>query len=181
VPEQGLEHQAQMPHVPPPERLADGRDIPHEVLSKVPEKMRRFLIDERPFEIRPVEPVQLLAPRPSEPVRHAWIRTIDRLPDDPNLHRNLLAYISDYQLVATATLPHEISFVTGNLQMASLDHAMWFHRAFRIDEWLLYSMESPNASGARGLALGRFFTAEGKLVASTAQEGVIRVWPGQEA
>ncbi|HEX5419493.1 MAG TPA: acyl-CoA thioesterase II [Gammaproteobacteria bacterium] len=177
VPEQGLEHQAPMPAVPPPESLADGREIPHEVLSKAPEKMRRFLLDERPFEIRPVEPVQLLAPKPSQPVRHAWIRTIEPLPDDPNLHRNLLAYISDYQLLATATLPHEISFVAGNLQMASLDHAMWFHRAFRIDEWLLYSMESPNAAGARGLAMGRFFTADGKLVASTAQEGVIRVWP----
>jgi acyl-CoA thioesterase-2 len=177
TPEPGLEHQAAMPSVPGPDGLADERDIPADVLAKVPEKMRRFLTDERPFEIRPVEPIQLLDPRPAEPRRHAWIRTISELPDDPDLHRNLLAYVSDYQLVGTSTLPHRVSFVGGNLQMASLDHAMWFHRSFRIDEWLLYSMESPNASGARGLALGRFFTADGRLVASTAQEGLIRVWP----
>jgi acyl-CoA thioesterase-2 len=176
IPEQGLEHQAPMPRVAGPEGLADVREIPDEVLRRVPEKMRRFVTHERPFEIRPVEPIQLLDPEPAEPKRHVWIRAVAALPDNPHLHRNLLAYISDYQLVGTSTLPHEVSFVAGNLQMASLDHAMWFHRPFRIDEWLLYVMESPNASGARGLALGRFYTPDGRLVASTAQEGLIRVW-----
>jgi acyl-CoA thioesterase-2 len=176
IPEQGLEHQAPMPRVAGPEGLADVREIPDEVLRRVPEKMRRFVTHERPFEIRPVEPIQLLDPEPAEPKRHVWIRTVAPLPDSPHLHRNLLAYISDYQLVGTATLPHKVSFVAGNLQMASLDHAMWFHRPFRIDEWLLYVMESPNASSARGLALGRFYTADGRLVASTAQEGLIRLW-----
>ena len=117
---------------------------------------------------------------PREPVQHVWIRTVDELPDDPDLHRNLLAYISDYQLFGTTTLPHQISWEAGNVQMASLDHAMWFHRAFRVDKWLLYSMESPNASGARGLAMGRFFKPDGTLVASTAQEGLIRIWPESE-
>jgi acyl-CoA thioesterase-2 len=98
------------------------------------------------------------------------------LPDDPHLHRNLFAYDSDYQLVATSTLPHGIHFAEGKMQMASIDHAMWFHRAFRIDDWMLYAMESPNASGARGLALGRFFKTDGTLIASTAQEGLIRIW-----
>jgi acyl-CoA thioesterase-2 len=97
-------------------------------------------------------------------------------PDNPDLHRNVLAYVSDYQLVSTATLPHGIHFAVGNVQLASLDHAMWFHRPFRVDDWLLYAMESPNASGGSGLALGRFFTRDGRLVASTAQEGVVRVW-----
>lgn len=175
-PEQGLTHQAEMPHVPGPEGLADVREISPEVLAKIPEKMRRFLTHERPFEVRPVEPIQVLAPPPARPVRNIWIRAIEPLPDSPDLHRNLLAYVSDYQLVGTATLPHGIHFAAGNVQLASLDHAMWFHRPFRIDEWLLYAMESPNASGARGLALGRFYARDGTLVASTAQEGLIRIW-----
>jgi len=179
VPEQGLEHSAPMPQVPGPEGLADARELPEEMLLKVPEKMRRFLTHERPFHVRPVEPIQIIAPPPAPAVRHIWIKTIDALPDDADLHRNVLAYVSDYQLVATATMPHGIHFAEGNVQMASLDHAMWFHRPFRVDDWLLYVMESPNASGGRGLALGKFFTRDGRLVASTVQEGVIRVWSGR--
>ena len=179
VPEQGLEHQAEMPRVPGPEGLADVRELPPDVLEKVPEKMRRFLTHERPFEFRPVEPIHVSAPPRAAPVRHIWVKTVDVLPDNADLHRNVLAYVSDYQLVSTATLPHGIHFAEGNVQLASLDHAMWFHRPFRADEWLLYAMESPNASGGRGLALGRFFTRDGLLVASTAQEGVVRVWAGR--
>ena len=179
VPEQGLEHQAEMPRVPGPEGLADVRELPPDVLEKVPEKMRRFLTHERPFEFRPVEPIHVSAPPRAAPVRHIWVKTVDALPDNADLHRNVLAYVSDYQLVSTATLPHGIHFAEGNVQLASLDHAMWFHRPFRADEWLLYAMESPNASGGRGLALGRFFTRDGQLVASTAQEGVVRVWAGR--
>ena len=179
VPEQGLEHQAEMPQVPGPEGLADVRELPPDVLEKVPEKMRRFLTHERPFEFRPVEPIHVSAPPRAAPVRHIWVKTVDALPDNADLHRNVLAYVSDYQLVSTATLPHGIHFAEGNVQLASLDHAMWFHRPFRADEWLLYAMESPNASGGRGLALGRFFTRDGQLVASTAQEGVVRVWAGR--
>jgi acyl-CoA thioesterase-2 len=176
VPEQGLEHSAPMPDVPGPEGLADVRELPPDVLAKIPDKMRRFLMHERPFEFRPVEPIHVIAPPRAEPKRHIWIKTIDRLPDDPDLHRNVLAYVSDYQLVSTATLPHGIHFAEGNVQLASLDHAMWFHRSFRMDDWLLYAMESPNASGGRGFALGKVFTRDGRLVASTAQEGVVRVW-----
>jgi acyl-CoA thioesterase-2 len=177
VPEQGIEHQAEMPTVPAPDELPEMREVGPEVLAKIPEKMRRYLTHERPFEVRPVEPIAILNPKRTQPVRHLWVRAIDALPDELDVHRNLLAYLSDYQLVATATLPHGIRFELGNIQLASLDHAMWFHRPFRLDEWLLYSMESPNASGARGLALGRFFTQDGALVASTAQEGVVRIWP----
>jgi acyl-CoA thioesterase-2 len=175
-PEQGLEHAAPMPDVPGPEGLADVREVAPEILMKVPDKMRRFLTRERAFELRPVEPVHLISPPRQEPRRHVWIKTADKLPDAPDLHRNLLAYVSDYHLVATATLPHGVHFAEGNVQLATLDHAMWFHRPFRVDEWLLYSMESPSASGGRGFALGRIFTRDGQLVASTAQEGVVRVW-----
>jgi acyl-CoA thioesterase-2 len=179
VPEEGLEHAAPMPQVPGPEGLADVRELAADVLRKVPEKMRRFLTHERPFEFRPVEPIHVIAPPRAAPVRHIWLRTLDKLPDNADLHRNVLAYVSDYQLVSTATLPHGVHFAEGNVQLASLDHAMWFHRPFRVDDWLLYAMESPNASGGRGLALGRFFTRDGTLVASTAQEGVVRIWSGR--
>ncbi len=177
IPEDGLEHQATIPDVPGPDELQDLSDTPEDVLKNIPEKMRRYLTRKRPFEIRPVEPVSLLSLEPSEPVRHVWMRAVDRIPDEPDLHRNLLAYLSDFQLIGTVTLPHGIHFEQGKVQMASLDHAMWFHRPFRIDEWLLYSMESPNAASARGLALGRFFDTDGVLVASTAQEGLVRIWP----
>ena len=178
--EQGLEHQAEMPDVPGPNGLADVREVPAELIERIPEKMRRFVTAARPFDFRPVEPIHIFSPRPAPPVRHIWIRAIEPLPDDAELHCRLLAYISDYQLVATSTLPHGIRFELGNVQMASIDHAMWFHRPFRVDEWLLHSMWSPNASGARGLAFGQFFTADGRLVASTAQEGLIRIWPERQ-
>ena len=180
-PEQGVAHFSPMPAVPEPEELADIREMRADVLDKIPRKMRRYLTRERPFEMRPVEPFSLVAPKKTEPVRHIWFKTIDSLPDDPSLHRNLLAYLSDYQLVATATLPHGIRFELGNVQLASLDHAMWFHRPLRLDDWFLYSLQSPNAGGARGLAFGQFFARDGTLVASTAQEGLIRIWPQEEA
>jgi len=176
VPEQGLEHAAAMPEVPSPEGLADVRELPRAIFDKTPDKVRRFLTHERPFEFRLVEPLQVEPPVVAEPRRHLWIKTVGPLPDSADLHRNVLAYVSDYQLLATAMRPHGIDYTAGNLQLATLDHAMWFHRPFRVDEWLLYSMESPSASGGRGLGLGRIFTRDGSLVASTAQEGVIRVW-----
>ena len=177
IPETGLEHQATIPDVPRPEELHDMSETPEALLEKVPEKMRRYLTRKRPFEVRPVEPINLLSLEPSEPVRHVWLRAVDELPDSPALHQNLLAYMSDFQLIGTVTLPHGIHFSEGGVQMASLDHAMWFHRPFRVDEWLLYSMESPNAASARGLALGQFYDTDGRLVASTAQEGLVRIWP----
>jgi acyl-CoA thioesterase II len=175
IPEQGFNHQVNAPDVPGPEDLPDLNDTPEDVLEMLPEEMRRFLIRKRPFEMRPVEPISMLLQEPMAPLRHVWMRTVDPIPDKVELHSNLLAYISDYRFVGTATLPHGMHFERGNVQMASLDHAMWFHRPIRVDEWLLYSIESPNASGSRGLALGRFFNAAGVLVASTAQEGLIRV------
>ena len=175
TPEQGLDHQADMPDVPGPDDLKDFSEIASDMLEKLPEKMRRYLTDKRPFDFRPVESMNLLEPRRQAPVRHVWIKTVDALPDDQALHQNLLAYVSDYELLGTSTLPHGMPFGRGKVIMASLDHALWFHREVRIDQWLLYAMDSPNASGARALARGQLFTDDGKLVASTVQEGLIRV------
>lgn len=177
VEETGLDHQAEMPEVPLPESLADSRHYKRELVSKVPEKMRRYLTTQRPFEFRHVQPLDLLAPRRREARQFVWFRALGQLPDEPELHKVLLAYVSDYNLIGTATLPHGISFLQGNVQMASLDHAMWFHRPARLDRWLLYALDSPSASGARGFARGQIFTKDGVLVASTAQEGLIRLWP----
>lgn len=176
TPEGGLEHQADMPEVPEPETLADGRDLSREVLDKVPDKVRRFLTIRRPFEFRPVTPPSFLGAEKRPPVKHVWLKAVDALPDDPDVHRNLLAYVSDYELLGVATLPHGLKFGQGNVQMASLDHALWFHRPARLDEWLLYAMDSPNASGARGYSRGQFFTRDGGLVASASQEGLVRIW-----
>jgi acyl-CoA thioesterase-2 len=179
-PEEGLEHQAEMPDVPAPDGLQDITEFDAEILSNIPEKMRRFLTDKRPFEFRPVRPVNFTRPEKLPPQKQVWIRAVDRLPDDAAVHQNLLAYVSDYELLGTSTLPHGLLFGRGSVQMASLDHALWFHRPARVDEWLLYSFDSPNASGARGFSRGQFFTEDGTLVASSAQEGLVRVFEGEK-
>ena len=173
--ESGVEHQAEIPDVPAPGRLKDLSDVGTDVLGKLPEKMRRFVTDKRPFEIRPVTPINFIEPQKLPPVKHVWFRAVDVLPDDLALHQNLLAYVSDFELIGTSTLPHGLPFGRGKVIMASLDHALWFHRRARIDDWLLYSIDSPNAGGARGFARGQIFTEEGQLIASTAQEGLVRV------
>lgn len=178
--EEGLEHHADMPDVPGPNGLKDLFDVPAELLDRVPMKMRRFLTEQRPFEFRPVEAISFTEPVALPPVKHCWIRAVDALPDDLALHQNLLAYVSDYELLGASVLPHGLTFGLGNVIMASLDHGLWFHRRFRVDQWLLYAIDSPNAAGARGFARGQFFSDDGVLVASTAQEGLIRVVEPQE-
>jgi acyl-CoA thioesterase-2 len=175
IAEQGLDHQAEMPDVPGPESLKDFSDVGTELLKALPQKMRRFLTDKRPFDFRPVEPINFLEPKKQAPLKHVWIRAVAALPDDQALHKNLLAYVSDYELLGTSTLPHGLPFGRGRVIMASLDHALWFHRKVEIDKWLLYAMDSPNASAARGFARGQIFSQGGHLVASTAQEGLVRV------
>lgn len=175
VPEDGFEHHADMPDVPPPEGLKDLTEVAADVLENIPTKLRRFMTAKRPFEFRPVDPFSLDERAELPPKKQVWIRAVDRLPNDPALHQNLLAYVSDFELLATSTLPHSLSLTRHNVMMASLDHALWFHRRFRMDEWLLYSMDSPNAAGARGFARGQLFTEEGVLVASTSQEGLVRM------
>jgi acyl-CoA thioesterase-2 len=175
TPEQGLEYQVTAPTVPSPDELKPMTMPSQAEIEKLPEKLRRWLKIERPFEFRPVQPYNPLVPVASEPVRQIWMRAVDKLPDDDTLHRCLLAYISDYWLLDTSTMPHGSSFLRGNLVMASIDHAIWFHRPARVDDWLLYNLDSPSSSGARGFARGSFYSRSGVLVASTAQEGLIRL------
>lgn len=174
VTEGGFDHQSSMPQVPPPEQLPDSSKPRRELLERLPEARRELLAAPRPFEFRMVEPYELPASRKSPAIRHVWFRAVSRLPDDEALHRCLLAYVSDYNLLDTATLPHGTSYLSGKLVMASVDHAMWFHRPLRVDDWLLYAVESPSASGARGFARADIFSRDGRLVASTAQEGLVR-------
>lgn len=173
--EEGLEHQIGMPPVPPPEELPDSSRPPPELLARLPAGVRRFLEQPRPFEFRLVQPLDYVAPRSAPPSRQVWFRAVARLPPDEMLHRRLLAYLSDYFLLDTATLPHGSVLLRSTVVMASIDHAMWFHRPLRVDDWLLYAVESPSASGARGFARAGVYARDGKLVASTAQEGLVRL------
>ncbi|MDH3893857.1 MAG: acyl-CoA thioesterase II [Chromatiales bacterium] len=177
LPEEGIDHQATMPEVPAPDTLPDATSYSEPLLDKFPEKLRRFYQLKRAFDFRPVQAPEFFTASKRPARKQVWFRALDRLPDADICHRCLLAYVSDYDLLATATLPHGIAFGSGNVQMASLDHAMWFHRSFRVDEWLLYDCDSPSAAGARGLARGTIYDQNGRLVASTAQEGLIRLWP----
>ena len=172
--ESGFEHQIAMPQVPAPESLAESGGPPPQLLARLPQRVRRFFEQPRPFEFRTVQPIEYLRPRREAPAREIWFRTVGELPEDEMLHRRLLAYVSDFFLLDTATLPHGTSLLTGGIVMASIDHAMWFHRPLRVDDWLLYAMESPSASGARGFARASGFARDGRLVASAAQEGLVR-------
>lgn len=175
TPEPGFEHQSTMPEVVPPESLKTDQQRVAESTQRLPRSFRERATAERPFEIRHVAgPDDLLVTVPEPPQRKLWLRTIDRLPDDPALHRYLLAYASDYSFIGTALLPHGVSWLTPGIQVASLDHVMWFHRPFRVDEWLLHVIDGPIAYGGRALVRGQIFTREGVLVASTSQEGLVR-------
>lgn len=172
--EEGFDHQDPMPAVPPPESLKSERELALLVADKLPEGLRPIALAERPIEIRPIEPRNPLRPVAAPARRAAWYRAVDALPNSPALHRYLLAYASDFSFLGTAMDPHGISWLSPGMHVASLDHSMWFHRPFRFDDWVLYSVDSPSASGARGLVRGQFFDRQGRLVASCAQEGLIR-------
>ena len=171
----GVEHQLAMPAVEGPEGLVSELDQRRALGDRLPERWRIKGLEPHGIEYRRVEADDLLTPivRPSESA--IWMRAIAPLPDDPVVHRALLAYASDHGLLRAAMLPHGLSFMSGQVRPASLDHAMWFHRDFRMDDWLLYVLDSPSASGARGLCRGSLFTRDGRLVASTAQEGMLRI------
>jgi len=173
--EAGFEHQDEMPEAPAPESLQTEQDLARALADRLPAALIQRATSERPFEMRPVAPpADPLKPSPGPPRRMVWLRAIKRLSDDMALHRYLLAYASDHSLITTALLPHGVTWLTPGMQIASLDHVMWFHQPFRVDDWLLYVMDSQAAHGARGLVRGRVFSRDGKLVASTAQEGLIR-------
>lgn len=172
--EDGFDHQGEMPNVAPPESLKSAKDLFQPMLAKLPQAMRRYWEADRPFDVRPVSIDRYLLRASAEPTQHIWLKTNGKLPDDPILHQCVLAYASDFTLLDTALIPHGKLLFDQDIQVASLDHAMWLHRPFRADEWLLYVQESPSALGARGFCRGSLFTADGRLVASTAQEGLIR-------
>lgn len=175
TPEEGLSHQVAMPDVPPPEELRSELDQIRERADEIPPDLRPVITQDRPLDFRPVEILDPFSPDPSEPRRHVWVRARGTM-DDRNLHHQaVLAYASDYGLLAPALQPHGLTFRSPDVMVASLDHSMWFHRPFRVDEWLLYVIESPVTGGGRGFARGTFFTRDGTLVASVAQEGVVRV------
>lgn len=172
--EPGVQHSLPMPAVPRPDALPSEADLLTIYADRLPEPRRKLLARPRPIEMRPAEPINWLRQTPSEPVAHTWMRCIAPLPDDPALHRAVLAYASDMTLLGTSLLPHAMSWAAGTAKGASLDHAIWFHDDFRADDWLLYACDSPWAGQARGMARGRIFTRDGRLVAETAQEGLIR-------
>lgn len=173
--QEGLTHQLEMPDVPMPEELSSESDIPEERLGRVPPLLRRWFTRTGPFDFRPVRKTDIFNPQPQRPYSNVWFRLNEKIEVSDLMHRALMAYASDFHLVGTAVLPHGISFLQEDLLMASLDHGMWFHRPARVDDWLLYSCDSPSSSGGRGLARGLIYDRAGRLIASTIQEGMIRV------
>jgi acyl-CoA thioesterase-2 len=176
--EDGVDHQLRMPAVPAPDGLPDVSHYFKDVLEQLPSGLRRLLDQKRPFEFRPTARPHVFEAGRAEPQRCIWFRAVEKLNEGEAMHRCLLAYVSDFYLLETSLMPHGLSMGSQNLIMASIDHAMWFHRSVRVDEWLLYATDSPSASGARGFSRGSIFARDGRLVASTAQEGLVRVVAG---
>jgi acyl-CoA thioesterase-2 len=174
IDEPGFDHQDAAPEVPGPDGFENELQAARRLSDKIPRGLREMILCRKPIEIRHVNPVDPFKPEKKAPVKYVWFRAIDKMPDDPAAHQYLLAYASDFNLMGTTLYPHGHTYWQPVMQVASLDHAMWIHREFRMDEWLLYAMESPNACKARGLAIGRIFTQEGRLVATVGQEGLIR-------
>jgi acyl-CoA thioesterase II len=173
-PQEGVEHQAEAPDVPPPESLEPELTQIRAEAGRLPEEVRDLITQDRPIDVRVVEKVEHFDPEPRPPLRRAWFRAVGPLPDEQLTHQAILAYASDYGLLTTVLYPHGMGVRSGELQVASLDHALWFHRPVRADEWLLYVTDSPAASAARGFARGSVFKRDGTLVASVAQEGLTR-------
>ncbi|MEM9721906.1 MAG: acyl-CoA thioesterase II [Bacteroidota bacterium] len=167
--QEGFDHQIEMPDVPSPDELLNDQELLEKFKDHLPENLSWGA---RPIEFKPVEIPKMFIPVAGEPFQNVWVRAKGTLGDDPRLHQQILAYASDYNLLSTALGPHPITI--DKLQMASLDHAMWFHREFRADDWLLYHIDSPSASNARGFTRGSLFDQQGKLVASVVQEGLVR-------
>lgn len=173
--EEGFEHQNSMPDVPSPDGLMSETEIARKFAHLIPEKVREKFIGNQPIEMRPVKFHNPLQGSVEEPNRYVWFRANGAIPDDLRVHQYLLGYASDFNFLPTALQPHGIGFLEPGVQIATIDHSMWFHRPFRLDDWLLYAVESTSASGARGFVRGQIYNQQGMLVASTVQEGVIRL------
>ena len=175
VDEAGLEHHFTAPEVPEPESAQPIEQLRSEEIGRLPVNLQRWLDRFGPFEFRAVRGADPDDRVPKPPFKDLWFKLHGAYRDDPVMNRALLAYVSDFHLVGTATLPHGISWIHDRLMVASLDHAMWFHREFSLDDWLLYTCDSPSTQSGRGLARGMIYDRQGRLVASTAQEGVVRL------
>jgi len=167
----GMNHQIAMPAVPDPDDLLTDQELASKMGDSLSEKFKD-MIRVRPIEFKPVEMPDIFSPVKSDPFQHVWLRAKSALPDDPRIHQQVLAYASDYNLLTTAMRPHEVTLK--DVQLASLDHAMWFHRPFNADDWLLYALDSPSTSNSRGFTRGNIFGRNGLLVASVVQEGLVR-------
>lgn len=174
APETGFEHQKAMPAAPSPDGLISETDIARSFENFLPPPIREKFLSEKPLEIRPVEFHNPLKGHQAKPTRQVWLRANGTMPDDLRIHQYLLGYASDFNFLPTALQPHGIGFLEPGMQVATIDHSMWFHRPFDMNDWLLYSVESTSASSARGFVRGEFYTQDGVLVASTVQEGVMR-------
>jgi len=174
IEEKGYEHQANAPHVSKPDELNEKPFLTSKQMKSLTPRMRRLLTTQGPFEFRFADDIDPFDLNPTEPIRQIWFKARHSVPDHQALHRQLLAFVSDFHLVATSTFPHPVSYLDPTLQIASLDHAMWFHHDINVNDWLLYDCFSPVASQGRGFAQGRVFTLDGKLIANTSQQGLIR-------
>jgi len=177
APEDGLEHHDPMPDVPDPESLTSEADYWRARADRLSAGAAGQLLRPRPIEIRHLEARSPFSTRPRPPRAGSWFRAVGALPEDPGMHRAILAFASDMTLLGTSNMPHGVSYMTPGFQSASLDHALWIHAPFRADDWLLYMTDSPWAGGARGFNRGQIFTRDGRLVASVAQEGLMRMRP----
>ncbi|MCJ8301281.1 acyl-CoA thioesterase II [Shewanella sp.] len=173
--EQGLEHQDKMPEVPGPEGLLNQQELAMALQDKVPPKMLEKFMADAPIEMRLVDACNPMVSTITEPKRYVWIRANGQVPKDFSVNEYLLAYASDFNFLVTAAQPHGVSFLTPGMRMATIDHSMWFHRPLDLNDWLLYSIDSPSASGGRGFVKGQFFNQKGELVASATQEGLMRM------
>lgn len=172
--EEGFRHQTEMPDVPPPEALIPEEELSPRLAKALSQEKREKMLRVKAIETRPVQVLDPLNPEISAPIKQVWFKAAAPLPESPALHKYLLAYASDFGLLTTSLLPHGASIWQPQMQVASLDHSIWFHEEVRLDDWLLYSMDSPWAGNSRGFARGSIYTRDGRLVASVAQEGLTR-------
>ncbi len=173
-PEPGFDHAAQMPKVPGPDELKSANEVFAALIERLPENMRAYWSRERPIDMRPVDLSRYMKREARDPTQYIWLKPNGELPDDTAIHQSMLAYASDFTLLDTALIAHAKLLFDPDMQLASLDHALWFHRPFRWDDWVIYAQDSPSASGSRGFCRGSIYTRDGKLIASTVQEGLMR-------
>lgn len=171
---EGFEHQSEMPQIPGPDNYASESELAAQIADFLPDPIKQIFCQERPIEVRPVNVVNPLKPVKAEPKQYLWIKANGSLPDEQLIHQYLLAYASDWGFLTTALHPHKVTLMTPKFQVATIDHSMWFHRPFKMDEWLLFVIESPTACSGRGLVRGEIFDSDGNLIASAIQEGVMR-------